>query len=295
MSEYLRAHPQVFMSFPKEPSYLADDFPELHAVYSMPEYLKLFENSSPDHKIIGEASVWYLYSKSALANIRTLNPAAKVLIMLRHPVSFLESYHSHLQFSQVENEADLEKAWMLQETRAEGANIPHTCRSPMMLQYDNILRFGNHMEEVLSVFPRDQVKCVLFEDFISDPRTVYLETLAFLGLGGDGRSDFPRLNSRKTPRSKLLATLMFSPPPVLRAVWRGAKRVFGSGLIHQANRILLWNSVPLKSTPLSDGFRHHLIETLEEDMVKLEGLIGENLGTWYRKPDEKYATGNTLT
>ena len=281
MSEYLRAHSQVFMSFPKEPSYLADDLPEFHAVHSMADYLKLFQVNSSRHTAIGEASVWYLYSKTALENILKLNPAAKVIVMLRHPVDFLESYHAHMLFSLIENEDNFEKAWALQDARAKGMNIPPTCRTPMLLQYDQIARFGDHMENVFNVVPREQVKCVLFNDFHSNPRATYLDVLTFLGLRDDGRTDFPRVNARKTQRSARIASLMFSPPPLLRSIWRGAKAVVGPGIIHLANRVLQWNSATTGLVPMPTTFKRHLTKILKEDMVKLEELIGRDLGDWY--------------
>ncbi len=294
ISEYLRAHPQVFMSFPKEPSFLANDLPEFHAVHSMADYLKLFQASSSHHTAIGEASVWYLYSKTALENILKLNPAAKVIVMLRHPVDFLESYHAHMLFSLVENENDFEKAWALQGARAKGMNIPPTCRTPMLLQYDQIARFGNLVENVYRVFPRAQVKCILHNDFHSDPGTTYLGVLSFLGLKGDGRTDFPRINARKTQRSAMMASLMFSPPPLLRSIWQGAKAVFGPNIIHLSNRVLQWNSTTTTLALIPDTFKRHLTKLFKDDILKLEELTGRDLGRWYSEASIEQIKGDKL-
>jgi len=43
LSEYLRSHPNVFMSFPKEPHYFAEDMVSYRYCTTLPEYLKIFD------------------------------------------------------------------------------------------------------------------------------------------------------------------------------------------------------------------------------------------------------------
>ncbi len=290
MSEYLRSHPQIFMSSPKEPGFLADDIREIHAVDTMHEYLQLFQDSTEQHRAVGEASVWYLYSQPALNNIRKLNPDAKIIVMFRQPVEFLESYHAHMLFSLVEDEVEFERAWSLQDARAKGGNIPKTCRTPMMLQYDQLARFGSHLEKVYQIFPCEQVLCILFDDFISDPRSTYLNALMFLGLKDDGRSDFPILNERKAHRSSMAAALMFAPPRALRILWRGVKKIFGPGVIHHANRLVMLNSGQAERKKIAAPFRRRLHENFKDDIRLLENLIERNLGEWHLKMTEPQRT-----
>jgi hypothetical protein len=49
------------------------------------EYISLFKGGK-DKKIRGEASVTYLYSKSATREIYELIPDAKIIISLRNPI-----------------------------------------------------------------------------------------------------------------------------------------------------------------------------------------------------------------
>ena len=91
--EMLRWHPEIFMTDPKEPLFLANDLrqrfrrsrlglrrtrvEEYLATLptTMDEYLALFEAATPDQQL-GEASVLYLFSRSAAASIQELNPAS---------------------------------------------------------------------------------------------------------------------------------------------------------------------------------------------------------------------------
>ena len=106
---FLSKHPNVFMSPRKEPHYFCDDFPGLLGCASLDEYLALFEEASADHVAVGEASVWYMYSKVAVKNILKFNPDAKFIIMLRNPVDLVYSMHAQSLNSVDENVKDFEK------------------------------------------------------------------------------------------------------------------------------------------------------------------------------------------
>ena len=71
LSEYLRRHPRVFVSRPKEPHYFCADFDYYYAPGQRTEehYLRLFAEADEGHLAVGEASVWYLYSEDAARNI----------------------------------------------------------------------------------------------------------------------------------------------------------------------------------------------------------------------------------
>ena len=87
------------------------------------EYLTLFKGAKSDQKI-GEASTFYLYSKSAPKEIKEYIPDAKIIIMLRNPIDFLYSLHSQLLFSGNEDVPDFEEALNLEEVRIQGNSLP---------------------------------------------------------------------------------------------------------------------------------------------------------------------------
>ena len=62
---YLRQHPQIFMPDYKEPHFFGKDLNKIsdEFIYDEIKYLDLFKDAKPDQKI-GEASTFYLYSKS---------------------------------------------------------------------------------------------------------------------------------------------------------------------------------------------------------------------------------------
>ena len=46
LSEYLRQHPNVFMTNPKEPNFFADDMPKRYIAKTIDDYISLYSKSS---------------------------------------------------------------------------------------------------------------------------------------------------------------------------------------------------------------------------------------------------------
>ncbi|NEP15031.1 MAG: sulfotransferase domain-containing protein, partial [Symploca sp. SIO2C1] len=198
MAEYLRRHPNIFMSLPKEPHYFAEDFPKIRSIQTLKQYMELFNQVTPEHLIVGEASTTYLYSSVALKNIYQFNQDAKILVMLRNPVDLVYSLHSHHLYNGFEAEKNFKIAWKMQDLRRNGLSIPKTCREPEKLQYKQVALLGAQIEKLLAIFPPQQVKIVLFDDFLVSPKAVYEEILSFMNIPSDGRLEFPKINESKT-------------------------------------------------------------------------------------------------
>ena len=114
LAQYLSDHPKVFMTDPKEPHHFNTD--QNYGDFKDAErYRKLFQDAGPEHQCVGEASVWYLYSKDAVANIEATIGAPRYIAMLRNPVEMAASLHEQLVYSGNENITSFEKAWAAQE------------------------------------------------------------------------------------------------------------------------------------------------------------------------------------
>lgn len=95
MWEYLRRHPDIYMATLKEPHFFSDFRPSyMPYVSDEQEYLRLFQGARGE-KVLGEASPSYLSSPVAPRRIKTTTPEAKILIMLREPVSAAYSHYWH--------------------------------------------------------------------------------------------------------------------------------------------------------------------------------------------------------
>jgi len=272
LSEYLRGHPNVFFSQPKEPHFFATDFPNKRIIATFEEYIDLFHEVQPNHLRVGEGSVWYLYSREVVQNIYEYNPEARLIVMLRNPVDLVHSLHSQLLLSIDEDEKNFERAWNLQELRKSGKRIPKKCRTPAFLQYRDVGKLGAQIERLLEVFPKEQVKVILFEDFVANTKAVYEDVLSFLGLDSDGRKLFPRINENKQYRMRLLGQFTQCPPEgLLRAYGYVKDRVGIKNSGHLLMQILRKaNSVFRVREPLRVEFRRTLTKDFEQDIRILE-------------------------
>jgi hypothetical protein len=284
LSEYLRDHPQVFVSRPKEPHYFCDDFDYYYAPGERTEehYLRLFDAADESHLAIGEASVWYLYSRTAARNIEAFDPGMRVIVMVRNPVELVPSLHSQLRYMLDEDEPDPEAAWRLQEQRARGERLPSTVRVPEFLQYGAAAALGAQLRRVYEQIPRERVKVLVFDDLRADAGAVYRDALDFLGVPDDGRSEFPRVNENKVHQRAAVARLTQRPPAALVAVARGVKRVGGIERLGVLDRVRRTNRQVARREDISPAFAQELREYFREDVAELGELIGRDLSAWTR-------------
>ena len=119
----LRSHPEVFLSPMKEPNYysrkdidpsrfsrafrantrldhgaylkLGDPLPERQVgfIETQEEYARLFRGANEKHRIVGECSTSYLWSKSAPQVLAAAHPSAKIVVSLRDPIDRIYSHY----------------------------------------------------------------------------------------------------------------------------------------------------------------------------------------------------------
>lgn len=273
------------MSEVKELNYFASDFPNMQKIVfkSVDDYHKVFTRAGEQHLAVGEASPFYLFSQVAFQKMAAYDPGAKVILILRHPVDFVESYH-RLNISLLrEDESDLAKAWDLQPLRERGQRIPAGARQADLLLYGEVGRFGKYVERLLTVFPREQVKVFLYDDLRANPRAVYEQTLDFIGVPSNGRVEFPRVNANFENRSTLLARLLHPPQPVYQFLMKVISP-FGIRFMKQVsvvyNRIERLNRVHIARPSIEPALRHRLLAHFRADIEKLSALIGRDLSVW---------------
>lgn len=215
LARFLGAHPSVFMSTPKEPNFFARDFTAGVTEGSFTErseasYLALFEEARPD-QVAGEASASYLYSRVAAEEIARFNPDAKIIIMLREPVSFLQSYHLQKLKNppaDAEDIWDFEQALAAEEDRKHGRRLPPRCQVPQLLYYSERVRYAEQVARYLAHFPRENVLVIVYDDFERDNRRVFREVLSFVGVDPSFEPEFRTYNRGALVRDKRLQSLV---------------------------------------------------------------------------------------
>jgi hypothetical protein len=277
--EYLRAHPQVFMSVPKEPMYFGTDLTPRYRRMTQDEYLALFRHARQDQHA-GEASPWYLYSASAAAEIRAFEPSAKAIIMLRNPVDVMYSQHSQLVFNQREDLADFGAALDAEPDRLAGRRIPADAIRPEALYYRKSVRFPEQVRRYLDVFGRDAVQFIVFDDLVADAAGVYRSTLEFLGVDPTHPLNATVYNPNKQARSGRMQRAIFAPPPFLRGLYGRLRRV---PLLHRVrDRLVTVNSKTAQRRSMDPQLRAALTAEFAPQVAELGEIIGRDLSAWSR-------------
>lgn len=127
LCQYLSDHENIFLSEPKELFFWNTDFPGQVAhgrCKNLESYLKKFADARPAHKAVGEGSTHYFVSETAIRNLMTFNPKARVIAMLRNPIDVAYAYHGELVFNFMETEKDFETAWRNQAARVAAGECP---------------------------------------------------------------------------------------------------------------------------------------------------------------------------
>lgn len=277
LAHYLSSHPQIYITPLKEPEFFATDFPG-RLVKSLANYLSLFDDADPTiHRAIGEASTIYLCSTDAVSNILEFQPDAKIIVMLRNPVDLVVSLHRQLLKVGNENITDFLEAWDAEKERRTGKRIPPFCREPKFLYYSEYGKLGTQLKRVMDIVPKGQLKIIVFDDFVNNTRTIYQETLAFLGLADDGRNEFPRINEARVPRSQIiqifLRFLLSIWLPVRAHILKGKSLGFGR-----------WLEKYITRPPNKDARMHASTKWLSKyyrnEIFRLEELLGRSLEHW---------------
>ena len=275
---YLRDHAEVFMCTPKDTNYFSEDLPGIREITSEKGYEEKFADANK--RAVGESSSLYMFSRVAVPRIAAAYPEAKLIAMVRNPLALLESFHAQLLYSMEEDEQDIEKAWELQAVRAIGEELPATARCPEQLQYREVAMLGAQLKRVYDRVPREQVHVIVFDDLASDTARVYRETLDFLNLPDDGRTNFEAVNVRKEHRSETIGRFTEQPPTALKAAVSTAKRVIGVKEFGLLNRVRAVNDKAVEAPGLRSEFRAYLADVYRDDVALLGDLIERDLSHW---------------
>ena len=220
LADFLARHPRICMSLPKEPAYFATDLMEESDAFhggrkyfefrTETEYEATFAHCLPA-QLRGEASTGYLHSRVAASNLHAANPAAKIIVMLREPVSFMRSLHVQYLNETTEDETDFAQALAKEARRKAGECVPARVRCPSYLFYRERARYASQLERFYTLFPRENVLTFAMEEFRGDNERWYRKVLEFLGVEPEEAPTFGAVHASTAPRSRRLNQALNNP------------------------------------------------------------------------------------
>ena len=272
---YLRQHPDIFLSNPKEPHFLvADRVREAitDVVTDFDDYRHLFDGGT-GKRIRGEASVLYLYYyEDAIARIRAcLGRDVRIAMVLRNPVDRAFSAYQYMARYQDREDADSFGEALDRETRRrqEGRVNP-------LMYYRALSAYGDAVEAYLDAF--DHVHVMLHDDLLAAPGEVLGALMEFLGLERGFQFDTGARHNASGwmwahPWIKALVNRPWPP----RVAFMAAKKHL-PGLYRPVRRVA--RRVLSRRESLDPETRDALLRYFEPDIKRLASLIGRDLGHW---------------
>lgn len=283
--EMLGRHPQIYMPDSKEPWFFA---PELHVrtpprpggtPQTLEEYLSLFDAARPDQRV-GEATAFYLWSQTAAARIAEVQPAARIIAILREPASFLRSLH--LQFLQVcvETESDLRRALELEDERRHGRSIPRHTYWPLALMYSDYVRYVEQLRRYEAVFPREQLLVLIYDDFLRDNERTVREVQRFLEVDErplEARAANPTVQPRSQRVHALVHAVSVGRGPVSLAAKGTVKALTPRRLRRRALHATQRHIVFTEPQPPDESLMSELRCRFRGEVVSLAQHLGRDL------------------
>ena len=279
MYQYLSRHPDIFLPATKELRFFGSDL-DVRGFKrrDLDAYLGSFAAATPTQRV-GAAYVWYLYSKTAAAEIRRFTPGARIIVMLRPPADMLYSLHSEHLSDGNEDLNRFEDALRAEGDRRAGRRIPRHAHLVQGLFYSEVAKYAEQLERYLAVFGRHRVHVILFEDFANATSASYRETLRFLDVSDDFTLPrFEVVNPNKRVRSEAVRHFLACPPQLPRQIIRAAVPQLLRRELYK--RAIGLNITSPPRAPLSDTTREYINGLFRTDVNRLGEILERDLAHW---------------
>jgi hypothetical protein len=285
--EMLRRHPQIYLPDSKEPWFFASDMrprfePHLAGMppETLEEYLSLFAEAEPGQRA-GEASSSYLWSRTAAARIAEVQPAARIIAILREPASFLRSLHLQLVQTHVESQRDLRTAISLEAARRHGKHVPRRSHRPQLLQYADHVRYAEQLGRYRDLFGSERVQVLVYEDFRRDNEATVRQVLRFLDVDDTLPIEVLDANPTVVLRSQQLDELVHAVStgrgPLSKAAKSLVKTVTPRGLRRSLFRLAQQRLVHGRPLPPDEDFMLELRRRFRGEVEAVSEYLGRDL------------------
>ncbi|MDJ0730070.1 MAG: sulfotransferase [Crocosphaera sp.] len=272
---YLKQHPEVYLSPVKEPNFFEKDWDKLAAeghqfkpkqIVTFEQYKNLFEGVT-NEIAIGEVSPNYLFHhKTSIGQIKRYVPNAKLIAILRSPVDrAISDYLMHVREAQSNTS--------LKEQIEYKAH-----KSFVILKGYYYQAVKHYFEE----FGREQVSIFLYDDLRKDSNKFLQEIYKTIGVNPNFEADTSQKSQvAKIPKNDAINQLLVRQNP-LRSLSATLLKPLLSEEKRQKLRSLLigMNSQSKDEMDSLDEEKQLLLNLYHDDILKLQDLINRDLSAW---------------
>ncbi|MCB0875112.1 MAG: sulfotransferase [Solirubrobacterales bacterium] len=284
LADYLGQHPEIGMCPRKETHFFADDQlfgrQQMHPGRrrkTLTEYLSWFETLQG--RRLGEASVWYLYSRGSGERIKAFRPDAQLIAMIRNPITAVPALHSEFVHMGIEPVRDLESALALDEERVRGGAPPGFPPA----SYRSAFRYAEQLKAYFDLFGRESIHIVVFDDFKRDTAGAFRGVCRFLGVDSDFDPEIRIVNANKEARVPGFQRLVKRPPTSVRRALRVVTTEDSREWLQSRLSRLNTRNRPRGRIP--PAVAAALLPEVENQCRELRELIGLDLTAWLEESD----------
>ena len=276
LHNYLKQHPDIFMSEHKEPHFLINSEigkDRIHkAVNDLEDYENLFKTDII-YKYKGESSVMYLaFPEFSINNIKKyLDSDVKIIIMLRNPIErAFAGYLHNLRYNPSEN-LSFEEAFEKSELRYhQEMNITPDTR------YLHVGNYYSQVESFMSAF-NDNVLVIMYEDYVKDIDLCLSNVFDFLAIDKISIDTSKRhMVGGWVFKSKFLRNLLI-PQNNFKSL---VKTILPNKRLRKSFKKKLMNISTVENPSISKEMHLKLIEYYRKDIGSLSKLLKIDLKYW---------------
>lgn len=277
--DWLAQHPEVCAPFSmKDTPFFIDD--ELFAKGG--EFLdKIYRNEYSGQPVVLNGSANIIYFEKAIKRIASLNPDARLILVLRNPVERAISAYNFAVKRNMEKES-LQKAISLEKSRIREGDL----RTLSNNTYVDHGRYYTQITRLRNYFPAKSAHIVFYEDIRNDPLAVVRDVYEFIGVSQDFEPELKQLNKTGEVRFPWVRNALYSQSGIKKALVRHILDPLLPYNIKYKLKIFFLNLVTSQRSNKNEANRddieaRELIqEALSEEIERLEELLGKDLKSW---------------
>jgi hypothetical protein len=270
--EILRQHPDIFLPKKKEPGFFFNN----DYIKGIDWYEREYFFNIKNEKIVGDLTPNYIYYDYVAKRIcYCLGKEVKFIFMLRNPIdraysNYWMSYKRGYEKETFERAIELEKA-RIKMGDFEKDNFSYVERGFYSKQIKNYLYY----------FPKENMKFIIFEDFIKNIPGIMEQIFLFLKVDPNISIDYnTKSNPAKISRSIILRDLIKKPPKLVR---KTVKFLMPNRKMRQKSikTIESINYRKFEKPELKLATKYELLDIYKKDIKELESLIDKKLTSWF--------------
>lgn len=261
--DILVGHPEVCLSRDKEIDFFSNFWDRGYDWYSTRFDKKKANNSTA----VGEASPSYLYDSDTPKRVAQYNKDMKIIVTVRKPIDRAYSNHKH----------NIRQGFVSVDDLSFEKSLNN---NPTYIEHG---LYGRHITNWLTVFPREQLLLIFFEDIVSSPVEVAESIYAFLGISETFQSEF--INKKSNESVAVANVRLARHVDLIRNAIQSSSLAWLWGLLKVTGVRSLYRAINMRDVDTAipkmlPSTRAYLAGVYKDDISLLESISGRTLKNW---------------